>query len=105
MPSYAPGHYRPEAESNHFLGWCEQCDAHYMVGMTLGQVENWYRQGALSQDEYEAYMYVWVTSAPRLCDYGDWSLPPTIPGVCRIVALMQTITGQGKESDDPGIAA
>jgi len=76
-----------------------------MLCMTLGQVENWYRQGALSQDEYEAYMYVWVTSAPRLRDYGDWSLPPTIPEVCRIVAHMQAIIGQGRESDGPGIAA
>ena len=29
--------------------------------MTFDSVDNWYRQGCVTQDEFEAYMHVWAT--------------------------------------------
>lgn len=40
----------------HFEGRCEDCDASRMCGMTLGQVEERYWTGRLSQDQYEAWL-------------------------------------------------
>lgn len=97
-PDYAPGHYRPGADTNHFLGRCDECDAHYLLGKTLGAVENWYHRGMISQDQYEAYCHVWATSAYRLGDYRSWQQEPTIPEVIRIVALMREIIAQQEEA-------
>lgn len=44
--------------------------------MTMEQVENWYHQGLVTQDEWEGYMYVWQTSAPRMTDaYAGYAEP------------------------------
>jgi hypothetical protein len=86
---YAPGHVRTGGRA-HFLGNCHDCDARYMAGMTLAQAENWYRQGVLDQQEYEAYCHGWATSAYR---YGhvspSWTAEPADPEVIRIVAVMR----------------
>lgn len=71
-----PGHYVPGAKSNHFLGLCDECDAHYMLNMTLEQVENWYNQGVFGQAKYEGYMWVW-SNGPRLTSRWDgWRKDP-----------------------------
>lgn len=73
------GHYRPQAPTNHFLGLCVECDAHYLSTRSLAQVEGWYRQGMISQAEYEGYMWAWVVSAPRSGTYTGWYAPPEDP--------------------------
>ncbi len=88
-----PGHYSPGADTNHFLGRCEECDVHYMSHMSLEKAENWYRQGVLSQDQMEAFLYVWATSAYRYGTYPlSWSQAPENPDVLRLVTLMQALT-------------
>jgi hypothetical protein len=91
LPDLSPGHYKQGADTNHFLGRCEECDAHYLIAMTQEQAERWYRQGVISQDEWEAFMYLWAVSSGRSSAWDSWKEPPQIPAVVRIVALMQDI--------------
>lgn len=72
----------------HLMGYCDECDARRAARMSLAEVEQWYYSGHFNQDVYEAYMYVWTTSAPRYANYGDWTEPPTNP---RVVALADRI--------------
>jgi hypothetical protein len=49
-------------------------------------VEDWYRAGYISQAQFEAYMHVWATGAPRFSTLGrGWTEPPTDPGVAALV--------------------
>lgn len=90
-------HYVPGADTNHFLGRCEECDAHYLSGRTLEEVERWYWQGMISQDQWEAYGYVWATSAWRSDHWDSWKVPPVIPAVVRIAEIMQGILRERAE--------
>lgn len=72
-------HYRPQADTNHFLGLCLECDAHYLSTKSLDKVDDWYRQGMISQSEFEGYHWAWVTSAPRSGSYSGWYSPPEDP--------------------------
>ena len=68
--------YRPGADTNHFLGCCDECDAHYLAKATLGQVDSWFRQGQITPDQLEAFRHVWASSAPRFGDYSTWTAAP-----------------------------
>lgn len=70
-------HYLPGADTNHFLGRCEECDAHYLANATLAQVEEWHRLGWISPDQFEAFRHVWTTSAARFGNYAAWMILPT----------------------------
>jgi hypothetical protein len=93
-----PGHYRPQAHTNHFLGLCDECDARYLVNMTLAQVEDWGpngshgKAGAVRRAMFEAYMHVWATGAPpRFSSLADgWKDEPTDPEVVELVSMLRT---------------
>jgi hypothetical protein len=93
-PCYRAEEFRPghvlTGDAAHFRGICNDCDARRAAGMTLGQVENLYRQGVFGQDLFEAYCHVWATGAFR---YGavspSWLESPVIPEVVRLVAVMR----------------
>lgn len=87
---FAPGHVR-DGDARHFLGSCNDCDARSVSGMTLEQVDRWYRAGVLGQDLWEAYTHVWATAAYRYGSYADWRKSPVIPEVTRLVAIMRGI--------------
>lgn len=65
-----PNHYIPGAATNHFLGLCDECDAHYLRNQSLEMAETWYRQGMIGQDAWEGYTYAWGTSRPVEERYG-----------------------------------
>lgn len=100
----APGHYRPGADTNHFLGRCDECDARYLVRMTLAEVESWSevkgergKAGAVRQAMFEAYMHVWATGAPRFSSLGSgWTEPPTDPEVIALVAEIRRAAEEKK---------
>jgi hypothetical protein len=81
-------HYRPGADTNHFLGCCEECDAQYLAVATLGQVESWFRHGQITPDQFEAFRHVWASSAPRFGDYSAWIATP-VAEVARHAALIR----------------
>ncbi|MFB7919350.1 hypothetical protein [Streptomyces sp. NPDC056061] len=80
-----PGNY-------HFEGRCADCDALYLSKMSRDAVEYRYQTGRVSQDQYEAYMHVWATSAVRH-SAGEWVATPTIPEVVKIVAAIRRHAG------------
>lgn len=74
----------------HFEGVCEDCDARVLSRATLAEVEERYRRGSLSHDQFEAYMHCWATGAPRFSSLGDgWTDPPTDPTVARIATRIR----------------
>ena len=69
-----------EPGQRHRFGLCHECDAYAVANMTLGEIENWYHQGLLDQDEYEGYMWAWATGAPRFSDHWrSWEREPEFP--------------------------
>jgi hypothetical protein len=69
-----PGQREAGREHWHFLGHgCRECDAHSLAGANLGTVQDWYRVSRISQAWFEAYMYLWTTSAHRYGSYSDWT--------------------------------
>lgn len=58
----------------HFEGKCEDCDALYQSRMPLGQIEDLYRSGRVTQEQYEAYTLVWALLSPTR----DPSLPDPV---------------------------
>lgn len=71
---------------------CIECNAYRMAKMNRDIVEQWYHSGHFSQVEYEAYMYVWATSAVRH-SAGGWDEEPTDPKVVEIVAAIRRHAG------------
>lgn len=66
-----PNHYETTTrDQHHFLGLCDECDAHYLRFRTLDEVDNWYRQGVIGQDEWEGFTYAWATSVPAEARWG-----------------------------------
>lgn len=87
---FPAGHHKPGADTNHFLGaQCNECNAHYLVRMSLEQVENWYRVGHVGQALFEAYMHVWATGAARFGNYLPWKVPPGDPEVVELVRMLR----------------
>ncbi|MFE7397983.1 hypothetical protein [Streptomyces sp. NPDC057557] len=77
----------------HFMtAHCVDCNAFRMAKMSPDTVESWYHYGNFSQDEYEAYMYAWATSAYRH-SAGGWAEEPTEPKVLEIVAAIRRHAG------------
>lgn len=88
---FPPGHVL-DGDRRHFMGTgCSDCCARTVMGMTLEQVERWYRSGHVGQDVWEAYTHVWATSAYRFGNYDSWQRPPVIPEVVRLVAVMRGV--------------
>ncbi|MFF2184623.1 hypothetical protein [Streptomyces sp. NPDC058155] len=82
---YEPGNY-------HFERRCEDCDAKYMSRMTLGQIEDRYLTGRISQDQFEAYMYIWATFSPN-GSHPEWKATPSDAPVRRIARKLIKVRG------------
>lgn len=76
-----PGNY-------HFEGHCEDCDVATLARLTLGQVEDRYHVGRISQDQYEAYMHVWALLSPHR-GRPEWRDNPTDPAAQRIARKLR----------------
>lgn len=91
-------HYTPcpvlaQPGNMHFMTiHCVECNARRMAKMSPDTVEGWYHSGHFSQDEFEAYMYAWATSAVRYTACG-WETEPTDPKVIAIVAAIRRHAG------------
>lgn len=99
----APGHYRPGADTNHFLGLCDECDVHRLARMGLEEVQDWGpfsgtpgKAGAIRQALYEAYCHVWATSAVRFGTTYGYEVPPTDPEVIELVAALREADEQAR---------
>lgn len=68
----------------HFEGKCESCDAHTMSRLTLGQVEDRYYQGRISQLQYEGYTWTFEYLSP----YRNNPCRPFDPAVRRIARAL-----------------
>ena len=96
------GHWKagdPDGTNHLESAQCLECDSHRYQRLTLGQVEDWYRTGRMSQDWYEAYMHVWATSAYRYSGTGSWAQSPEAKdaAVLERVVLLRHLLAQ-----DPG---
>lgn len=69
---------RNPAHPQHFEGRCDDCDARRISRLTLGQVEDQYRVGRVSQDQFEGYLY-----ARDLLRFGGAAQATVIPAVMR----------------------
>lgn len=66
--------------SRHFELRCEDCDAERMSRASLGQVEGWYHVGRITQDDYEAFCFVFDTLSGLRAN----PVRPEFPAVRRI---------------------
>lgn len=97
-----PGHYQPGADTNHFLGLCDECDVHHLARMSLEEVQDWGpfsgtpgKAGTIRQALYEAYCHVWAVSTTRFGATYGYEIPPTDPEVIELVeALRGALGGQ-----------
>jgi ferredoxin-like protein FixX len=82
-----------EPGNMHFMTvHCVECTAFRMAKMSPDTVEGWYHSGHFGQNEYEAYMHAWATSAVRH-SAGGWAEEPTDPKVIEIVAAIRRHAG------------
>jgi hypothetical protein len=63
---------------------------------TFEEVENWYRQALITQDQWEAYTYVWATTQTRFSDTLGLETPPTDAAVIAIVEEIQAELTEGQ---------
>lgn len=77
----------------HFEMRCEDCDVAQLVRLNLGQVEDRYHVGRITQDEFEAYMYVWATLSPS-GSRPEWRTAPERPDVRRITRKLLRAKGR-----------
>jgi hypothetical protein len=55
----------PQPGNFHFEMRCEDCDIRFRLATaTLGEVEDLYRQGRITQDEFEGYCLAWDLLSP-----------------------------------------
>src|SRR5258708_35964732 len=87
-------HYQQGAPTNHFLGLCDECDAHYLARMTLNEVDNWYRQGVIGQDTFEGYCHGWATSCVRGESFDGWLEPPVTQRARDIAAAITKLAAR-----------
>jgi hypothetical protein len=74
----------------HFELRCEDCDAQRLSRLNLGQVDDRYREGRVTQNGFEAYMFVWAHLSPS-GSRAEWREMPTEPTVRRIARKLLTI--------------
>lgn len=91
------GHYQPQADTNHFLGLCLECDAHYLSTRSLDQVEDMYQRGMISQAEFEGYHWAWFISAYRYGNYPGWAAPPADPEARVFGEKLSALVAERKE--------
>jgi hypothetical protein len=91
------GHWREGANTNHFFGLCEECDAHAVQGMSLDDVERRFRSGHLSQDKLDGYRWAWMTSSFKFGTFPDsWSVAPASVPALNFGELVKAIAAERK---------
>lgn len=68
------------------LAFCDDCNLNELLTKSLEAVDDMYRQGYVRQPMFEAYMYVWATSATRSASYDPWTVEPTDAEVVELIA-------------------
>lgn len=82
----------PGSGNYHFRLICEDCDVRLrLASATLGEVESLYRQGAITQDEFEGYRLAWDLLYPGR-DPLKVSIPD-LPAVRRIARKLMRVKG------------
>lgn len=76
----------------HFELRCEDCDIRRLSRATLGQVEDRYHVGRITQDQYEAYRHVWARLSPHGGQPARRDTPET-PAVRRLVRKLLRARG------------
>lgn len=76
----------------HFEMRCEDCDVKRLARMPLADVEARYHTGRITQDEFEAYMYVWALLSPS-GSRPEWRATPRISDVRRIARKLLRVHG------------
>ncbi|MET7867945.1 hypothetical protein [Micromonospora taraxaci] len=71
-----PGNY-------HLEGRCEDCGVATLARLNLGEVEDRYHVGRVTQEQYEAYCHLWATLSPT-GSRPEWRDVPQDPTVLRI---------------------
>lgn len=76
----------------HFQLRCEDCDVQRLARATLDQIDEHYRAGRITQDQYEAYCHLWALLSPH-GGQPAWRSAPEIPAVQRIVRKLLRARG------------
>jgi hypothetical protein len=71
------------------LAGCDDCNVRDFAQKSLEDIDYLYHRGYVGQAMYEAYTYVWATSATRYGSYDAWAVPPTDPEVVALIGLFQ----------------
>ncbi|MGW2048649.1 hypothetical protein ACWCPF_26210 [Streptomyces sp. NPDC001858] len=79
-----------QRDNFHFELRCEDCDVQRLSRLNLGQVDDRYREGRVTQNGFEAYMFVWALLSPA-GSRAEWREPPTDPTVRRIARKLLAI--------------
>lgn len=56
--------------------------------MTLGEVEEGFQRGSVSEDEFAGYRWAWATSTVRHGQYESWCTPPGVERARRCGELL-----------------
>lgn len=82
------------ADNYHFEGRCEDCDVKVMGRLSLGEIEDRHSQGRLSQDQLDAYRWVWALLSPAGSN-PHWKNQPYVrdPAVRRIARKLCRVRG------------
>lgn len=80
------------ADNYHFEGHCEDCDAKYLSRCSLGEIEDRYHVGRISQDQFEAYSYLWALLSPT-GSRPEWRATPEDQTVRRIARKLLRVRG------------
>lgn len=68
---------RMTCTENHFFhARCVDCTARYLSTMSLDEVDNYFTQGIVNRDAYDAYKHVWSLSATRSEAYDHYKRIP-----------------------------
>lgn len=82
-----------KTDDYHFAMLCEDCDALTLSRITLRQAEQRYREGLITQVEFEAYMYVWATFSPHGAK-PEWTVTPFDSDVLRVAKKIASLLGK-----------
>jgi hypothetical protein len=74
-------------DNYHFELKCEDCDVKRMSRLSLDKVDDLYRQGRVTQDDFEAYSYAFALLSP----YQGTPETPTDPHVRRIARKLLAV--------------
>jgi hypothetical protein len=77
------------ADNYHFELKCEDCDVKRMSTMSLDRVDELYREGRVTQDDFEAYLFVWTALSPYRPDVPVAPLDPHVRRIARKLLIIR----------------